>query len=289
MANKQYISIIRLLKHCDISLDGEVNVSRIKKQINAEFDFAKDGFVDIDGNNYNKNDVFEEIEKADFLERLVFHKKIWEQKALLALLEKNNLNIYEVTSQIKTYANDEKFENFFSPYFVIPFNYISRKLINENKIAELGEWMLFDDFLKTDDREEGLRTVRIFLDEKLKVLKNINKDTFKSRRDEVVNWVTAGAGRLLNNLPTDLHDVKEDIAYHLINITVAIQKVANRDCKEISTELTQIYDLSAELTDIITNNHRVYTQSGSSSPSNTDYRWVIWVVIILLKIASGGC
>lgn len=288
MANKQYISIIRLLKHCDISLDGDINVSRIKKQINAEFDFAKDGFVNIDGNNYNKNDVFEEIEKADFLERLVFHKKIWEQKALLALLEKNDLNIYEVRSQIKTHANDEKFKNFFSPYFVISFNYISRKFINENKIAELGEWMLFDDFLKTDEREEGLRTVRIFLDERLKILKNINKDTFKSRREEVVNWVTAGAGRFLSNLPTDLHDVKEDIAYHLINITVAIQKVANKDCKKISTELTQVNDLSAELTEIITNNHRVYTQSGSSS-GNIDYRWVLFVVIILLRMVSKGC
>ena len=32
LANKQYISIIRLLKHCGIGCDGELNVPRIKKQ-----------------------------------------------------------------------------------------------------------------------------------------------------------------------------------------------------------------------------------------------------------------
>jgi hypothetical protein len=289
LASKQYISIIRLFNHCDISLDGEVNTSRIKKQLNAEFDFAKDGFIEVDDYSYNKNDVLEELDKPNFAERLVYHKKIWEQKSLLALLEKNEIDIYEVRNQIKTFANDEAFETFFSPYFVIPFNYVSRKYINENKISELGNWLLFDDFLQADEREEGLRTVRIFLDEKLKVLKNVNKDTYRSRRLEVINWVEAGAGKLLSNLPSDFYDVKEDIALHLINLTVAIQKTANRDCKDISRELTQVNDLSEELSDIITNNHRAYTGSSSSSSGNTDYRWVIWVVIILLRVASGGC
>jgi hypothetical protein len=289
LASKQYISIIRLFNHCDISLEGEVNTSRIKKQLNAEFDFAKDGFIEVDGYSYNKNDVLEELDKPNFAERLVYHKKLWEQKALLALLENSDLNIYEVRSQIKTFANDEAFEIFFSPYFVIPFNYVSRKYINENRTSELGDWMLFDDFLKADEREEGLKTIRIFLDEKLKVLKNVNKDTFKNRRSEVMDWLEGGAGRLLSNVPEDFHAIKEDIALHLINLTVAIQKTAKKDCKEISHELSAINDLPKELEDIITNNHRVYTQTGSTASGNTDYRWVIWVVIILLKMVSGGC
>ncbi len=288
MASKQYISIIRLFAHCDISVEGDINVSRIKKQLNAEFDFAKDGFIEIDGYSYNKNDVFEEIENPDFNTRLLYHKKIWEQKAVLAILEDNALNLFDLRSQIKTFANDASFEEFFSPYFVIPFNYVSRKYINENQFSDLGDWLLFDDFLQSDEREEGLRTIRVFIDEKLRVLRNVNKETFISKRPEIMEWLTSGGGNFLSNLPHEFYNEKSDIALYLINLTVAIQKSERKDCKRISTVLTCIRDLPEELENLIDNNHKVYTQSGSSS-SNTNYGWIIWVVIIVLKLLAGGC
>jgi hypothetical protein len=288
LASKQYISIIRLFQHCDISVEGDINVTRIKKQLNAEFDFAKDGFIEINGYSYNKNDVFEEIEKPDFTERLLHHKKIWERKAVLAILEDNALNLFDLRDQIKTFANDASFEQFFSPYFVIPFNYISRKCINENQLSNLGDWLLFDDFLQPDEREEGLRTIRIFIEEKLRVLRNVNKDTFVSKRPEIIEWLTSGGGNFLSNLPHEFYNEKSDIALYLINLTVAIQKTERRDCKRISTVLTCIRDLPEALETIITKNHKAYTQGGSSS-SNTNYGWVIWVVIIVLKVMAGGC
>lgn len=288
MASKQYTSIIRLFQHCDISAEGDIHVPRIKKQLSAEFDFAKNGFIEIEGYSYNKSDVFEEIEKPNFNERLFHHKKIWQRKAVLAILEDNLLNLFDLRDQIKTFANDTSFEQFFSPYFVIPFNYISRKCINENQLSDLGDWLLFDDFLQPDEREEGLRTIRIFVEEKLRVLRNVNKDTFLSKRPEIMEWLTSGGGNFLSNLPHELYSEKSDIALYLINLTVAIQKSEKRDCKRISTVLTCIRDLPAELERLITNNHKAYTQGGSSS-SNNNYGWIIWVVIIVLKLLAGGC
>jgi hypothetical protein len=87
LASKQYISIIRLFEHCGIAYDSEIIVSRIKKQLTAEFGIAASGIIEINHHSYNKNDVFEEIEHPDFITRLSFHRKIWNSLCLLSFLE----------------------------------------------------------------------------------------------------------------------------------------------------------------------------------------------------------
>jgi hypothetical protein len=62
LANKQYISIIRLLQHAEIDVESEINVARVKKQLAAEFNFSPTAIIEIDNYSYNKTDVFEELD-----------------------------------------------------------------------------------------------------------------------------------------------------------------------------------------------------------------------------------
>jgi hypothetical protein len=162
-----------------------VNVARIKKQLLAEFDFADGGFINIDDYSYSKNDVLEEIGRTDFLQRLFYHKRIWDHKAVLAILENNELQLDELRTDIKTFSGDTDFDRFFSPYFVLPFNYISRNFLNKGELIKQAEWLLFEDFLQPEDREEGFGPLRIFLDNNIRLLRNINGDNYKNTRPQL--------------------------------------------------------------------------------------------------------
>ncbi len=289
MASKQYTSIIRLLIHCDIELNDDVNVARIKKQLPAEFDFADGGFIKIDDYSYSKNDVLEEIGRTDFLQRLFYHKRIWEHKAVLAILENNELQLDELRTDIKTFSGDTDFDRFFSPYFVLPFNYISRNFLNKGELLKQAEWLLFEDFLQPEDREEGFRPLRIFLDNNIRLLRNINGDNYKNTRPQLEHWLKPGGSSLLNNLPYEFYGAKIEIVLNLINLTVRIQRTNKRDCKAVSTELTCITDIPQEYEELIMNNHKVYTNHMPASTNTNNYWWIVWAIIILLRAVSGGC
>ncbi|MEO7524731.1 MAG: hypothetical protein ABIT58_11585, partial [Ferruginibacter sp.] len=126
---KQYTSLIRLFEHCSIPYNDEINLLRIRKQLQAEFGFSASGMIEVEGYTYNKNDVFEELEKTDFLQRLPYHIGIWENKFILAILEDHAVNLPDLKTQIRKYQDNLEFEAFFSPYFAIPFNVISRSYL----------------------------------------------------------------------------------------------------------------------------------------------------------------
>lgn len=290
LASKQYTSIIRLFLHSDVATDDAlINVPRIKKQLAAEFDFAKEGFITIDKYNYSKNDVLEELGRADFIDRLHYHKRIWENKAVLSILEDNELRLYELRDQIKTFANDTKFDAFFSPYFAVPFNYISRNYLNDKRLSDVGAWLLFEDFLQGEDREEAFRAIRVFLEDNIRIIKNINGENYKIIRPQIEHWLKPGGSDLLNNLPHEFYGAKNDMVLYLINLTVRIQKTNRQDCKNISTELTCVTDINSEYEELIMNNHQAFTQTRYSSSNKNNYWWLIWLIIMLFKLLSGGC
>ena len=287
MANKQYISPIRLFQHCSVSYDGEINISRIKKQLVAEFDFAASGFIEIDVHTYNKNDVLEELERTDFIERIKYHRRIYESPNLLSILESNTGNLNVIQSEFDKFQNDKDFDQFFSPYFAAPFNHISRGLLNEGKLYELSTLLLFEDFLQPMEREDGFRSIRIFLEENVRLFKNISKENYGTFRTKVQPWRTSGWDEFLNNLPQELDHFKTDIAVDLINLTVKIQKSHKADCWTISQGLVRLRELPPNLRDTILNNDKVFNPKASSG---SNYGWIIWVAIILLRIiSSGGC
>ncbi|MFC4261604.1 hypothetical protein ACFOWM_01820 [Ferruginibacter yonginensis] len=285
--NLPYLSPIRLLQHCDIEIDTIPNVSRLKKQLNAEFDLANGGVIEIDKYAYNKSDVLTEIEHPDFATRYTYHQRIWERKFLLTFLEDNLLNMSELEPDLRHFANDDYFEHFISSYFGIAFYQVSRALLNPPSLNELADLLRCEDFIKAEDRSDAFKAIRIYLDDTMRILKNSNAQSYRSNRPQLVLWMYGG-GNFLNNLPVEFYEDKADVVLNFINLTVRIQKTDRNDCKEISNQLIIVDDLPDDLRTLIKNNHQVFhniPQPGASSSSgNVNWGWIIWLILILARI-----
>ena len=290
MANKQYISLIRLFDHCDISTGDDFNLSRAKKQLQAEFGIAQGGFIELDGHTYTRHDVFEEIEQPDFVQRLRFHKQIWESPQVLQLLENNAADLTEITSEFKPFLGNKDFDEFFSPYFVGPFDYLSRTFLAENRLHDMGNLLAYEAFLQPAEREEAFRPVRVYLDENIRILRNVNKDNYDMMRSKFAHWVDIDWYPFFNNLPHEFYEIKTDITTYIINIGVAIQKKRRRDCRSMSEQLISLKETPESLRNIIVSNHAIYTGSSASSGSFSwrSVFWIIWIVFMIIKW-SGGC
>jgi hypothetical protein len=294
LAEKQYISPIRLFDHLGIDYSKELNIPRIKKHLSAEFSMAKEGFIEIDGHTYNRNDVMEETDRPDFEKRLVYHHRIWKKKPLLNVLEDNTVNVAAVIHDLNDFQSDPEFDEFFSPYFAAPFNYTSRSLINDNNLFLLGDWLSIEGFVLPAQKEEAFKAIRIFLDENVRLFRNMNKDNYTTFRPKLLHWFRYGWHRFFNTLPEEFHDAKEDLTVGLINLTVRVQKTNIQDCQNISNELMQLHGLPDNIRSTIESNDKVYNgrtgTSSSSSSGSGSYWWIIWLVIALIRIVShGGC
>ena len=224
MANKQYISIIRLFKYCEIPIGTDFNLPRVKKQLQAEFGIAKDGFIVVDGHNYTRHEVMEEIELPDFPKRLVFHNQIWNNPQILDWLENYSLDLNNIRSEFAPFWNKNEFDVFFSPYFVGPFSYSSRTLLGENRLEAMGDLMLYEGFLQAGEREEAFRPVRIFMEENARLIRNINGANYDLMRPKIIHWIQKDWFGFFNHLPSEFYETKNEIIADLINIGVAIQK-----------------------------------------------------------------
>lgn len=289
---KQYISVVRLLKHCGINPLGELNLSRIRKQLTAEFGISETGFIEVGGHTYTRHDVLEEIDRPDFQERLKYHQRIWTCPEMLNLLENNETNFSSLRDKFKLFAGDNNFDSFFSPYFAGPFNYVSRNCLTDKNFIELAQLLEYEDFLQPEDREEAFRPIRIFLDENLRLLRNVNKDNYSMMRPKISHWIEGNWHIFFNNLPHEFYDTKNDMVVLLVNLGVAVQKSNKRDAREMSDQLIGLADLPESLRSVIVSNHAAYNKTASTSSSG-GWRvvwWIFWIIIMIARASStGGC
>lgn len=296
MASKQYISIIRLFNHCGIPAGDDFNLSRAKKQLQAEFGIAQNGFIEVEGFTYTRHDVLEEIDRPDFTDRLKFHRQIWACKQILQLLEKNTANLNTIREEFGPFWGNEEFDKFFSPYFAGPFSYISRTLLADNKLKEMGALLAYEEFLQPEEREEAYRPVRIYLDENIRLLRNVTGENYNMLRPKIKQWIDTEWHIFFNNLPHEFYEEKNEVITKLINIGVAVQKTNKPDCRDVSSQLVSLTDTPESLRKIIVSNHAVYTGSGARSTGSSgslSWRtilWLLWVVFMIIRLAgNGGC
>lgn len=291
MANKHYISIIRLLNHCDIPVDDSFNLSRAKKQLQAEFGIAKDGFVEVDRYTYIRQDVFEELEHPGFLNRLTFHKQIWEKPQILELLEDSAIDLSTIDEEFSSFFGNTEFDKFFSPYFAGPFQYLSRTILADRDLNTMGHLLKYEDFLQPAEREEAFRPVRLFLEENMRTLRNVTRDNYKMMRPKIAHWIDNDWPVFYDNLPHEFYEVKNEIITKIINIGVDIQKSHRRDCRVMSHKLVALREPPETLGNLIRSNHAAYT--GSSSSSTVSWRggfFIFWIIMMILRGAfSDGC
>ncbi|MFT3980818.1 MAG: hypothetical protein QM687_10145 [Ferruginibacter sp.] len=281
---KQYQSIIRLFEHSGIDTSQEINISRVKKQLAAEFDFSETGFIEIDGHTYNKADVLGELDHPDFAKRLQYHQRIWNAGYVLAMLENFEFNYLEFREQMKAFNGDPAFDQFFSPYFTQSFIYCSRSYLDKAQFEYMGQLLLFEEFILAENREEAFAPLRIFLDDNLKVFRNVNRENYPTFKSRLNIWLGSYWSEMFNQLPPEFYHYKSEFAYFLVNLTVYVQFSHPEDAKAISYELSCMKDIPEELAKTIRSNHAIYTKK---QEGNISWGWVIWIVLILLRLAAG--
>lgn len=276
----KYVSIIRFLKYCNIDYTT-LDLSKMKKIIAAEYALSEGGIISIDGFDYTKDSVLQEIEREDFLQRLNYHVYIWSYKDLLGFLEQ----VRDVNTSASWFSSSMSadFKRFISPYFAYSFNKLMHSYLRESSLVEAGQWLIFLAFVDFVDENEALSSTRSFIAETLKLFRNTSKSNYKNHLSQLKVWAEQPIYQFINNLPDSMHDEAEDLAIALINFTVAIQHTNKRLCFAISENLTQLNTLSERDLNLIRTNHQIYKSNMKKTPFKRILKGV-FIAFLLIKI-----
>jgi hypothetical protein len=221
---KEYISPIRFFKSIYVDLTT-IDNSRLKKIIIAEFAIADAGVIIVDNNIYNKNDILNLIEDVNFNETIHFHEFIWENKSILELLEKFEINYDLLQQQFNSSKQLAGFSTFVSPYLAISFNQVFRKAQNESNSYDIIAYILrFEKLILTEDREFAFNPLRHFLDSQIKILKNITSKNYHLMRPQAQTWVENYWFEMVNKLPLELDNERNELIHYSINLSSNLQK-----------------------------------------------------------------
>jgi|JI10StandDraft_1071094.scaffolds.fasta_scaffold92616_1 hypothetical protein len=272
--------MVRLLLQFGVDIDSELNLQRIRKQILLEFAVAENGIIHIDDHSYNKNDLLEEIDRENFVERWHYHKLIWERKQILEVLEDDIINLDTINDELNHYRNDYIFKEFISPYFSYSFNSMAKTLLSPPKLGTLSLLMNYQVFILDEDIEYAFSSIIKYLSEQEKLFKNISKETFHLHSKSIAQWTSGNWGEFLDKLPDIYYSYKEEIVVALINLTVELQHDNTKVSKAISSQLALMKNIDEQHFTLIQDNEKIF--QGEKS-----YWWVFWVVFVLAKIFTG--
>ncbi|RQO31355.1 hypothetical protein DBR32_05165 [Taibaiella sp. KBW10] len=301
----QYKSPIRFFdySHIDLTDVAAINIARVKKQIAAEFSMEPTGIITLEGIDYSKQDIFSIIESAQFATEITHHIKIWAHKSLLQFLESGTVTelLDQETAGLK---EDLPFVNFCSPYFAPQFNKEMKNRLSRSDFKAAADWIANCEMILISDGEVAFSSANTYLEDAIKLFRNLNKTTFLSRKAEVTVW-TKDWARFLNWLPDNLYSVKDDLATVLINFCVEIQNVDERTCYLISRQMIQLDYLDPTNTKLVRENHEIYEEKISDTDlypggrkrrphkknsKGLNYIWLILVfVITVVRLMDKGC
>lgn len=262
MGSKQYISIIRLFEHGNIVYTGDINLSRIKKQLLAEFSLATSGIIEIDHFSYNKNDILTAVDADNFNKLLPIHIAIWQNKTLLNFLELTALDIESIEDTFEQFKTDAAFKECCSLKIAVAFNYYTRNFLTVPDLEELGNLMFLNDFIAVEYRETAYHSLRLFLDEQIRLLRNTTAGSYKLMKPKIKHWGSYKRWyKCINGLPVEFYQHRSNLVNGLINLTVALHGRYPQTCYRISRQLMKVKDLSSDTVQLIKSNHKTYRAS----------------------------
>ncbi|HCC51756.1 MAG TPA: hypothetical protein DEQ30_06580 [Porphyromonadaceae bacterium] len=277
----KYLSPIRLFEYCDIAY-SDPDLSKIKRIISAEYALADNGIIAIDGFDYTKDSILQEIERDDFRQRLVYHDIIWKNKSLLNVLERDSVD--EHTDSWFYLSENEDFRQFVSPFFAYAFNKIMHKYLRDFFLLKASAWLKYLAFVNFVDENPALADTRDFISDTLRLFRNTNKSNYKNNLSRIGIWAKQPVYLFINNLPESLSDETEDLVIALINFTVEIQSTNKKLCCNISENLFKITNADERHIETIRKNHKIYkSKVGKKSRWRHFLKWG-FIFIFVSKI-----
>jgi len=294
----QYQSFIRFLEYCHIAHQDTdtINIGRLKKQAIAEFAMEPTGIITIDGISYNKHDVLTIIESPDFLHHVQFHQLIWQHKGLLHFLEQDKIDLQEAEREWLHLAANEAFVHFVGLYFAGRFNGVLKTLLHKEDLDGATQWMQFLMFVPVYEDEEALKSTRIFMEDSIRLFRNLNDITFKQRSQKLEMWEHKDWYAFFNQLPESLWHYTDELTDAIINFTVRIQKTGKKTCYLLSKQLIQLETVSYNTKQLTRSNHQVYksnyektTWRGRMLKIPSAFYFVMVFIILMKAITTNTC
>lgn len=299
-----FISIIRFFDYChiDVTEVASINKPRIKKQITAEFALVPNGIIEIEGIVYNKQDVLDIIEAPDFETILAHQQLIHAHEPLRTFLEQGIAG-EDLAEHVEQLKQNEAFVRYISKYFAPLFNREMKRRLSQYDFESAADWIPNCQLLLTTDGEQAFQYTTTFLEENLRLFKNLNKTSFLSRKAEVTPW-TGNWARFMNWLPDMLYAPKEELAIQLINFCVEIQNTDVAYCYLISQQMVYLDYLDASNTQLIRDNHVIYESKAASTnavPEHVakkhrkqdnktfNYIWIALLAFFIITRLIGSC
>ncbi|PZP41843.1 MAG: hypothetical protein DI598_17765 [Pseudopedobacter saltans] len=286
----QYISPIRFFEQLDIPTEDISDVKKLKKIVHLEFLSSETGIFNIDGFDYNKQDLLNLLSDEKFEQHWHFHQMIWNNKYLLDLLERESVDIKQLR-EILEFRNNADFCQFVSPYFVQVFSNIMKILLNEQYVRDVYLWLQCKYYINKEEEEIAYDSLRKYLDDALFLFRNINNANYESRLSSIERWESSDWSSVLNALPDCLYHYVDSIAEGLTNVLVIVQYNEKSLCYTISSWLVKVHISSPYLNETIKDNHRIFgnnapsfTQTSSKPNSFWSNKWIYFVSVIIAKV-----
>lgn len=285
----EYRSLVRFFEYAGLEPEdlATTTLPRMKKLAQAEFALQPDGVLMLEGISFTGNDVSQELDHPDAQQRLQYHLSVWEHKGLLELLEQDHLHM-DTMDQWYVLHQDEGFRYFISPYFATAFHSAMSTLLHSRDLYSAASWMDYLVFVRPEDEEQAVRSVRLFLEDALRLFRNLNDTSYGDRLQELEVWRDDSWSLFINKLPPSLAPYADELANAIINFTVRVQKVNPKLCYELSAGLIKLRHIDYSLKRLILNNHEVYRKKGDRGSFHMPYLYPIVIgLIILVRVLIG--
>ncbi|QES87385.1 hypothetical protein [Rhizosphaericola mali] len=253
----QYISPIRFFNHCEIPIEELSQPAILKKRIQAEFALESIGIVTIEDFSYNKQDILTEIEQPNFLQRLDFHEKIWQEPALLQLIEKGRIDFSTFQSLHNVQVTFD-FVRFISPYMIIPFDKTMKILLSNGNFKDATTWLSVQKFMEKEDLFDAFQSFTFFCEKSFFQFRNISRDNYLSKLEIIDIWTNKDQNwaTFFNTLPEFLIEYREEISHGLTHLIVELQFPNIKKAFAISKMLTTL-NVSPTQEELIKKNNEI--------------------------------
>lgn len=287
---QKYKSPIRFFEASGMSVSElATQANKAKKIVQAEFATAEQGFIELDGHIYNKQELLTFLNHPNLEEEINFHSNIWKYKSLLDFLEQDIWD--QEQNSWEMMFHQQGFVKNISPYVAHSFLQVSRYLLQQQNLELLASFMHLDRFIVEEDKEAAYSAINNYINEQYKVFKNLNTETYLAKTDLIAPWTSQMWYDIFNRLPNALDHLIDDFTRKVTDFLVDIQHIDRSKAVHLAYNLSRITRLDYEMTELTKSNYEALVEKPTftgtrDTKQNKKFYWmyVAFILFFLFRV-----
>lgn len=287
-----YQSPLHLLDslHIQPSQLNPAGLVQVRKKLLAEFNLTPNITITVGNKQYTKDEVLKAIDQLKELQYLNDHAAIFQNKPLLTWLENPTGAKFPSTSISDLYWSGQQ-TPFIDEILAEGLLTSCASLLKRRQFSTIKEPLIVA-FSLPDQWQYGVQeTIYEFLHGITTQLEEAKKAPDHQRDQSTFGFILYDNwADFLNSLPKDTfwHAIN-DYCVEAVNYTVAVQHDQRHFVYNITHQLVRT-NCDSGLKTTIQSNYQIYKENyhhkpGVPATKSRSYGWVIWVVIVLIKLA----